>query len=70
MAKFTGTVRRNDLEGGFFELHTDDGAIYRLEGAAKLSAGARVVVHGKVKSGGFGIHMSGPALAVERVEPA
>ena len=30
MPKFTGTIRHNDLEGGFYELHTDNGDIYRL----------------------------------------
>jgi hypothetical protein len=70
MPKFTGTVRHNDLEGGFYELHTDDGAVFRLEGGVKLSAGSRVIVHGKIKDGGFGIHMSGPSLAVDRVESA
>jgi hypothetical protein len=68
MPKFTGTVRRNDLEGGFYELHTDDGAVFRLEGGADLQAGRRVVVHGKVDAGGFGIHMTGPSLKVDRIE--
>jgi hypothetical protein len=68
MAKFTGTLRYNDLEGGFFELVADDGTVYRLEGAFDGEAGSRVRVHGKVESGGFGIHMSGPAIVVDRVE--
>jgi Protein of unknown function (DUF5818) len=67
MAKFTGTIRKNDLEGGFLELETDDGDVYRLSGASP-AVGARVRVTGKVETGGFGIHMSGPALAVEKVE--
>jgi len=70
MATFTGTVRKSDLEGGFFELESDDGSTYRLEGADKLTAGHRVKVHGKLESGGFGIHMSGPAIKVSRIEPA
>ncbi|MCA9709348.1 MAG: hypothetical protein KDK70_26130 [Myxococcales bacterium] len=70
MAKFTGTIRRSDLEGGFYELHTDDGEVYRLEGAGPFEAGARVTVHGKIEDGGFGIHMSGPSIAVKRIEPA
>ena len=70
MAKFKGTVRHNDLEGGFFELHTSDGDVFRLQGAQKLSAGDSVVVHGKVADGGFGLQMTGPAIDVERVEPA
>jgi hypothetical protein len=70
MAKFTGTVRMNDLEGGFLELETDDGEVYRLNqlSMAKPAVGARVRVTGKVENGGFGIHMSGPAIQVEKVE--
>jgi formylmethanofuran dehydrogenase subunit C len=70
MAKFSGTVRHNDLEGGFYELHTDKGDVYRLEGGGKLSAGAKVIVHGTIDEGGFGIHMTGPSITVDRVEPA
>ncbi|MEM6994854.1 MAG: DUF5818 domain-containing protein [Myxococcota bacterium] len=70
MAKYTGTVKHNDLEGGFLELHTDGGDVYRLEGANKLSAGDRVVVEGTVESGGFGIQMSGPSLRVSKATPA
>lgn len=68
MAKFTGTVRSSALEGGFFELQCDDGKVYRLEGDVSVKDGDRVRVHGTVESGGFGIHMSGPSLAVERIE--
>ncbi|MCB9569174.1 MAG: hypothetical protein H6710_18500 [Myxococcales bacterium] len=67
MAKFTGTIRRNDLEGGFFELVTSGGDVYRLSDAGKARAGDRVSVEGKVESGGFGIHMSGPSIKVERI---
>ncbi|KIG15542.1 hypothetical protein DB30_05480 [Enhygromyxa salina] len=65
--KFTGTVRHNDLEGGFLELVTDSGDVYRLSGA-KPKVGQRVRVTGRVERGGFGIHMSGPALEVESIE--
>ncbi|MBK6923283.1 MAG: hypothetical protein IPH07_38195 [Deltaproteobacteria bacterium] len=68
MSKFTGTVRRNDLEGGFFELVAEDGAVYRLDGDVKVEPGARVRVHGNVASDGFGIHMSGPSIAVSKIE--
>ncbi|HET6582984.1 MAG TPA: DUF5818 domain-containing protein [Nannocystaceae bacterium] len=68
MAKFTGTLRYSDLEGGFFELVADDGKVYRLEGAFDVETGARVRVHGKVESGGFGLQMSGPAISVDRIE--
>jgi hypothetical protein len=70
MASFTGTIRYSALEGGFFELHTDDGKVYRLAGEAKVGDGDRVRVHGRVANGGFGIHMSGPSIDVDRVEPA
>jgi hypothetical protein len=71
MPTFTGKIRKNDLEGGFFELHTPSGEIYRLEGADGVSEGDRVTVVGKVETGGFGIHMTGtPALVVESIEKA
>jgi len=67
MATFTGTVRKNDLEGGFHELVTDKGDVYRLS-KCSVKAGARVKVEGNVESGGFGIHMSGPSIAVKSIE--
>lgn len=67
MSSYTGTIRHNDLEGGFLELVTDDGEVYRLQGA-KARVGAHVRVTGKVERGGFGIHMSGPALVVKTLE--
>lgn len=70
MATYTGTVRKNDLEGGFLELVTDDGTVYRLEGAGDVQAGAKVKVEGTVDSGGFGFQMTGPALKVSKIEAA
>jgi hypothetical protein len=32
MAKFRGTVRKNDLEGGHWQLEAEDGTTYVLEG--------------------------------------
>ncbi|NVB37988.1 hypothetical protein G6O69_09105 [Pseudenhygromyxa sp. WMMC2535] len=67
--QYTGTVRKSELEGGFLELETEGGEVFRLSGPqAGLSPGKRVRVTGRVERGGFGIHMSGPALAVEKVE--
>lgn len=71
MAKqFIGTVRMNDLEGGFLELVTDEGEVYRLSqpGKSSASVGARVKVTGRVERGGFGIHMSGPSIEVEKID--
>jgi hypothetical protein len=67
MATFTGTVRKSDLEGGFLELVTDDGDVYRISGASP-KPGARVRVTGTVESGGFGIHMSGPSIEIASVD--
>ena len=69
MATFTGTVRFNDLEGGFHELVTDKGDTYRLSKCA-AKAGDHVKVKGKLEGGGFGIHMSGPSLEVESIDKA
>jgi hypothetical protein len=74
MAKqFIGTVRMNDLEGGFLELVTDDGDVYRLDlsamsGVASPRVGSRVSITGRVERGGFGIHMTGPSLEVKKIE--
>ncbi|MEE9384720.1 MAG: DUF5818 domain-containing protein [Nannocystaceae bacterium] len=67
MSTFSGTLRHNDLEGGFLELVTDDGDTYRLEGA-KGEPGTRVRVTGSVETGGFGLHMSGPSIQVNKLE--
>jgi hypothetical protein len=66
MAKFTGTVKRNEIEGGFWELHANDGERYQLRGgdAALKVEGLEVEVEGTVDTGGFGIGMSGPLLDV------
>ena len=67
MAKFCGTVKRNDLEGGFWELHTDDGTQYQLRGGDRALRvdGQRVEVDGTIDRGGFGIGMTGPYLDVK-----
>lgn len=69
MATFTGTVRYNDLEGGFHELVTDKGDVYRLS-KCTATAGDKVRVKGKIEGAGFGIHMSGPSIEVESIDKA
>ena len=66
MAKFEGTVRRNDLEGGFWELHATDGEHYQLRAADPdlTVEGLSVEIEGRIDTGGFGIGMSGPILEV------
>lgn len=67
LATYTGTVKKNDLEGGFWELHTDDGDSYQLRGGDDnlRVEGQRVEVKGSVDGGGsMGIGMTGPYLDV------
>jgi hypothetical protein len=71
MAKFKGTVKRNDLEGGFWELVAEDGEHYQLRGAAAelCREGLRVQIEGAVAKDGFGIGMTGPYLDVKSWTP-
>lgn len=66
MAKYRGTIKKNDLEGGIWELHTDDGQRYQLRGGDNQLrvAGQKVHIEGKIDKGGFGIGMTGPILDV------
>ncbi len=72
MATFHGTVKQNPLEGGFWELHTDDGKRYQLQGGddGLRKEGVRVEVTGSVDKGAFGIGMTGPVLAVKSYKAA
>jgi hypothetical protein len=67
MAKFRGTVKRNDLEGGHWQLEGDDGTTYVLEGApgAIEQEGAKVEIDGAVDEGAMGFAMTGPILKVK-----
>ena len=67
MAKFSGTVKKNDLEGGFWELHADDGERYQLSGGDDdlRREGVRVEIDGHVDKAAFGIGMTGPILKVK-----
>jgi hypothetical protein len=67
MAKFHGTVRRSDLEGGHWQLEADDGTTYVLEGAPRgiEQDGAKVEIDGAVDRDAMGIAMTGPTLRVK-----
>jgi hypothetical protein len=69
MAKMRGTIRKSDLEGGFYQLVADDGTTYEVEGADPLlrKDGARVEVDGNVDRGAMSIAMTGPRLKVKSV---
>jgi hypothetical protein len=70
MAKFRGTIRHNDLEGGHFQLVADDGTAYQLQGSdpALKEEGARVEVEGSVDKGAMSFTMTGPILKVTSVK--
>ena len=72
MAKFRGTIRHSDLEGGHFQLAADDGTIYELEGndPALRRDGARVEIEGSVDRAALSLAMTGPRLKVKSVKPA
>jgi hypothetical protein len=67
MPKFTGTVKKNDLEGGFWELHADDGDCYQLHGGddGLRKQGQKVEIDGAIDKNAMGIGMSGPILKVK-----
>ncbi len=71
--KIKGKLEKRDLEGGIWQLVTDDGRRWTLLGSsAELTphAGAHVEVEGSEDEGGFGIGMAGPQLKVRRVRKA
>jgi len=70
MAKFRGTIRYNDLEGGHYQLVADDGTAYQVDGGdpALKEDGARVEVEGSVDKGGMSFAMTGPILKVKSVK--
>jgi hypothetical protein len=70
MPKFRGTIRRNDLEGGHFQLVADDGTAYQVQGAdpALSEDGAKVEIEGAVDKGAMSFAMTGPILKVTSVK--
>ena len=66
MASYSGTMKKNDLEGGFWELVTDSGESYQVRGGGDdlRVEGQKVKVEGDIDGGGFGIGMTGPYLDV------
>jgi hypothetical protein len=67
MAKYRGTIRRSDLEGGHWQLEADDGTTYVLEDAPTAVAkdGTQVEIDGAVDKGVMGFAMTGPTLKVK-----
>jgi hypothetical protein len=70
MPKFRGTIKRNDLEGGHFQLVAEDGTAYQVDGSdpALKEDGARVEIDGAVDRGAMSFAMTGPILKVRAVK--
>lgn len=67
MAKFSGIIKRSDLEGGHWLLVTDDGDEYQLAGGDDYAAGQLVDIEGSIDRGAMGIGMTGPTIKVKSV---
>ncbi len=66
--KLTGTIKRNDLEGGSWTLVTSAGETYTLTGTVTgAKDGMKAEVEGKVDKNAMGIGMMGPQLAVSKI---
>ena len=75
MPKYRGTLHRSDLEGGHWQLETEDGTTYVLdnaslgaEGDVTLVDGVRVEIDGAVESQSLSIAMTGPVLTVKSIK--
>jgi hypothetical protein len=70
MPKLKGTIRKNDLEGGFYQFVAEDGTAYELEGSDPLLSrdGAKVEVEGTVDRNAMSFTMSGPRLKVTSIK--
>ena len=69
MAKLRGTVRRSDLEGGTWQLETDQGERYQLTG--KLDGardGGKVELDGKVDRSAMSFQMTAPIFKVNNLK--
>jgi hypothetical protein len=67
VATFKGVVKKNDLEGGIWELHADDGEHYQLQSKDKglLVEGQKVSIEGEIDENQMGFGMTGPFLKVK-----
>jgi len=67
--KLTGTIRRTDLEGGHWVMHTEAGEQYQLTGQLDaVKDGMRAEVEGKVDKQAMGFGMVGPQFAVTKLK--
>jgi len=68
VARFKGTVSRNDLEGGFLQLIDAKGMRLVLAGTVDGGwIGKRVVIEGSIDRESLSFSMSGPRLLVQSI---
>ena len=67
MAKFHGTIKHSDLEGGHWLLVTSDGHEYQLVGGSDYAAGQLVDIDGSVAKSAMGLAMTAPILKVKAI---
>ncbi|MBI4188435.1 MAG: hypothetical protein HY529_04415 [Chloroflexi bacterium] len=67
----TGTIRFNDLEGGFYGILTDDGKKYDPNnlGQEFQKDGIRIRFEAKIRTDLASIHMWGTIIELTRIEP-
>lgn len=66
--KLKGTIRRTDLEGGHWVLHTDGGEQYQLVGKVDgCKDGMKAEVEGNVDKQAMGFGMVGPHFSVQKL---
>ena len=66
--KLKGTIRRTELEGGHWVLHTDGGEQYQLVGQLDgAKDGMKAEVEGKVDKQAMGFGMVGPHFSVQKL---
>ena len=66
MATYRGVIKKNDMEGGVWELHADDGERYQLRGGddSLRVNDQKVEIDGKIDKGVMSFAMTGPILDV------
>jgi hypothetical protein len=67
MPLYRGIVKKNPIEGGLWELHTDDGKSFQLAGGdgGLRRDGQKVEIEGKIDKDAMSIGMTGPVVAVK-----
>jgi hypothetical protein len=64
MATYRGTIKRSEFGGGW-ELHTQKGEVFELDGGGPFADGASVEITGAIDDQAMSISMRGPTLKVK-----